>query len=106
MMTERNAAFIDFQSEYGRMCVMVARAINQGHAETRVAAAACGQGTSVLPVYEELRSQRARLDLRANRCTRAGVTLTELVKIGTRARDAVEGEWMLSLPVFAGVPDA
>ena len=103
MTTERDLSLRQFRTEYGRMCVLTAQALTQGHNEKHVMCAARGLGFSVAPVYTRLRAQRALVDVRANRAHRVGVTFEELIKAGYQARSMVEGEWMLELPTFAEI---
>lgn len=103
MDTEQDSALRLFRAEYGRMCVMAALALRQGHDNARISFAVCGHGLDVAPVYADLRSQRARLDVRSNRCVRMGVPLKVLTNMALETRKMVEAEWMVELPLFAGV---
>lgn len=103
MTTEKDMALQQFRREYGRMCVLVARAIQQGHDTQHVMVAARGKGFNAVPVYTQIRSQRALLDVRSLRASRVGVGLDELIKIGYEARSIIESEWMVVLPTFAEV---
>lgn len=90
-----------FRSEYGRLCVLVAKALQQGHGKTHVVEASRGEGTLIAPVYVELRKQRARANRGLIACKAAGVDGADIVGAARECRRAVEGEWMQRLPLFA-----
>lgn len=90
-----------FRGQYGRLCVLVARALIRGVNEVHVIESARGYGESTHPACVAIRAQwaitnRANLD-----CQTRGVGLDVLVPLANEARAAVEQEFMYRLPSFA-----
>jgi hypothetical protein len=92
-----------FKRDYGRLCVLTAKAIKQGHNREVVAEAARGKGLMSAPVYVDIRMQRRKVEAGLQRLKTQGVTDDELIADLGQARAAVQAEWMIKLPMFAEV---
>lgn len=100
-MPTNSDALMRFQGAYGRLCILMARALKQGHSETQVIEASQGKGQQAAPVYVELRAQRKRLNAAIDACHRSHVPSDVLVRIGQEMKAVAESEWELKIPKFA-----
>lgn len=100
-MSDRDELAQHFRGVYGRMCVLTARAITQGHPRVKVMQASRGEGDAAALVYIQLREQRGRMDRSLDRCWDAGVPVAQVVQAGREVRDAVQQEFMVTIPVAA-----
>jgi len=102
-MPDQPEALTQFRAQYGRLCVLTAKAIKQGHALDKVAEAVKGKGRDAAPVYVILRAQRAIVQTGVQLCYGNGTTLDAIADICRELRSVIESEWMLELPKFAEV---
>ena len=100
-MPDQPAALAKFKAQYGRLCVLTAKALAQKHNPAKVAKAAQGKGWDVAPVYVILRGQRAQVASSLQICHYNGTSLAEIGDVCRAIRTVVEQEWMLELPRFA-----
>lgn len=103
-MPDQPAVLAQFRTKYGRLCVLTAKALQQRHAEHKVALAVQGKGYELAPVYVILRAHRRDLDRFAQACIDDGLTIEELAVMCRELRLIVESEWMLTLPMFSEIP--
>jgi hypothetical protein len=102
-MPDQPEALAQFRAAYGRLCVLTAKALKQGHPQRHVEEAVKGKGRDVAPVYVLLRSQRALVKRLIEQVNDAGMPVSEISPICREIRALVESEWMLELPLFAEV---
>ena len=94
----KNEAFRDWQIAYGRLCTLVALALNDGHYPEHVAQAAYGKGNGH-------RKLRAHHDVHRDALAtafEAGVTREQVLERGLSIKAAVEQEWDLTLFLKTG----
>lgn len=90
-----------FQSSYGRLCVLVARALRQGRSREHVLEASRGRGSQPAPVYMQIRVQRRFVYSALDACKSASVPWADIRRAARTSKRAVEGEWMLKIPMFS-----
>lgn len=91
-----------FQSAFGRLCDLAARALHDGVDEETVRIAFLGDGDG--PEFAHIRAARASVSRATAEVTgrsRFGGpdVARELIRVGRMSRDAVEQEWMVELPI-------
>lgn len=91
-----------FQSAFGRLCDLSARALYDGLHPEMVREAFMGNGDA--PELAAIRAQRVSVT-RATARVKAGSShavtdvVREIIRTGRESRDAVQGEWMVTLPI-------
>lgn len=103
MLTDRDDLTQAWSAQYGRLCMMTAKALQAGHSRAHVTEAARGQGKQPSPVYVALRKQRLITNQALVLSKAAGANLDDLVPTARRLRNMAEGEWSVSIPIFAKV---
>lgn len=88
-----------FRVAYGRLMILAARAIHDGHDPARVAAAARGRAENKGPTLSELSRQRTRLNRAIMECKRCGVDRATFVQLAREAKRVAEAEWCVSIPM-------
>lgn len=89
-----------FRQEYGRLCVLIAEALNAGLPRTYVMTASRGEGTNQEQPYVELRWQRQRVNSILALCKAQDIPVRTLVDAGFSSRHAVEEEFMIDIHVL------
>lgn len=97
-----------FRSAFARLCALAALALCDGAGREDVRLAFLGAGDGL----DAIRTQRVhvnhRVELVKHRAARQGVThkdaVREMIRVAREVRDAVEVEWMLTLPRMGATP--
>jgi hypothetical protein len=97
----------EFRSAFGHHCTHAALALNEGHSRDAVRVAFAGDGDNLhlrhLRVHRVEVNQRG--DMSKDALTARGLSESEALKamiaVARSSRDAVEGEWMVTVPVAA-----
>ena len=90
-----------FRSQYGRLCMMTARALVAAHSVVHVTEAARGQGAQPSPVYVALRRQRLLTNQALVMCKAVGMDIDDLLEPARDARRVAQQEWNVRIPLFA-----
>lgn len=91
-----------FRSEYGRMCVLIAQALQHGHTANAVIEAAQGLSLPSTHLLVQIRQQRERANRAYFEAKRAGCPRNVIVDVAREARHVVSGEYMAELPLLKG----
>lgn len=100
-MLERPEVLLNYRGAYGRLCTLAALGLHAGNSREAVQAAFLGEGENIH--LTELRAARyAANEIFAK--VREVVDIRDCIKVAREARDAVEQEWNVRLPIISPLP--
>lgn len=91
-----------FRSEYGRLCILIAQALSDGHTRDAVVEAAQGLSLTSSTLLTQIRQQRDRANSAYFASKRLGAPVDAIVEIARECRRVVGGEFMMELPLLKG----